>query len=81
MFSRRPPRPQKTQPLRQRLTGALVALAVTRVLAGYLFGVTGHDPLTFVAVAGISIAVAIVACAIPALKAIRVDPMVALRYE
>jgi putative ABC transport system permease protein len=61
--------------------GALGALAVTRVLSGYLFGVTGHDPATFAAVAGISIAVAVAACAIPALKATRVDPMVALRYE
>jgi putative ABC transport system permease protein len=61
--------------------GALGALAVTRVLVGYLFGVTGHDPATFAAVAGISIAVAVAACAIPALKATRVDPMVALRYE
>jgi putative ABC transport system permease protein len=61
--------------------GALGALAITRVLAGYLFGVTGHDPVTFAAVAGISIAVAVAACAIPALKATRVDPMVALRYE
>jgi putative ABC transport system permease protein len=61
--------------------GTLGALAVTRVLASYLFGVTGHDPVTFAAVAGISIAVAVAACAIPALKATRVDPMVALRYE
>jgi len=61
--------------------GTLGALAVTSVLAGYLFGVTGHDPATFAAVAGISIAVAVAACVIPALKATRVDPMVALRYE
>jgi putative ABC transport system permease protein len=61
--------------------GTLGALAVTRVLSGYLFGVTGHDPATFAAVAVISITVAVAACAIPALKATRVDPMVALRYE
>jgi len=61
--------------------GTLGALALTRVLESYLFGVTGHDPVTFAAGSGISIAGALVACAIPALKATRVDPMVALSYE
>jgi putative ABC transport system permease protein len=61
--------------------GTLGALAVTRVLAGYLFGVTDHDPATFMTVAGISVLVALVACVVPALRATRVDPMVALRNE
>jgi putative ABC transport system permease protein len=61
--------------------GTLGALAVTRVLSSFLFGVTEHDPVTFAAVAGISVLVAVAACAIPALRATRVDPMVALREE
>ncbi len=61
--------------------GVAGALAVTRLLASYLFGVSGHDPVTFVAVAGISTIVAISACLVPALRATRVDPMIALRYE
>jgi putative ABC transport system permease protein len=63
------------------VVGLAGALAVTRVLASYLFGVSEHDPITFVAVAGISVMVAIVACLVPALRATRVDPMIALRYE
>ena len=61
--------------------GTLGALAVTRVLENFLFGVSGHDPITFAAVAGISVVVAAAACAIPALRATRVDPRVALRQE
>jgi len=61
--------------------GTAGALAATHALQSFLFGVTGHDPVTFAAVAGISATVAIGACAIPALRATRVDPMVALREE
>lgn len=61
--------------------GIVGGLAVTRLLASYLFGVTGHDPLTFAAVAAIAVLVAIAACLAPALRATRVDPMIALRYE
>jgi ABC-type lipoprotein release transport system permease subunit len=46
-----------------------------------LFGVTADDPLTFCATAGIILAVALAASAIPALRAIKVDPVIALRYE
>jgi putative ABC transport system permease protein len=63
------------------VVGIAGALAVTRLLASYLFGVSEHDPVTFVAVAGISVVVAVAACLVPALRATRVDPMVALRYE
>ena len=61
--------------------GIAVALGLSRLMASQLFGITATDPLTFLAVAVLLLAVAIAACYLPALRATRVNPVVALRYE
>jgi putative ABC transport system permease protein len=61
--------------------GIAAALGLTRLMAGELFSVTAHDPLTFFAVAVILIGVAVAACYIPASRAVRIDPVIALRCE
>ena len=63
------------------LLGLTVALVITRVLTSFLYGISATDPLTFVAVSLILIAVALVSIFIPARKALKVQPNIALRYD
>jgi predicted permease len=62
------------------LAGVAVSLFLGRLIAGLLFGVRAFDPLTFGSIAAVVIIVALAACYIPARRAMRVDPMAALRY-
>jgi putative ABC transport system permease protein len=61
--------------------GLLVALGVTRLMSSFLYGIESTDPFTFAAVSLLLLATALLACYLPARRATRVDPMVALRHE
>ncbi len=61
--------------------GLVAAFALTRLMAGLVFGVSVGDPLTYAIVAALLVLVALMACFIPAQRAMRVDPLKALTYE
>src|ERR1044071_4242067 len=61
--------------------GLLAALLATRLIVSLLFGVSAIDPITYVSVATFLILIALVACCVPTLRAIRVDPLIAIREQ
>jgi ABC-type antimicrobial peptide transport system permease subunit len=63
------------------LSGIVLAVAISRMVGDFVSGVSPYDPLTYVCVTAILAVVALLACYVPARRATRVDPVIALRYE
>ena len=78
-------RPPESPAVRMATAGVAAGLAASfgamRLLRAELFGVTPSDPLTFTVAAFVLLAIALTAACVPAVRAVRVDPLVALRHE
>ena len=61
--------------------GIVCALALTRLMTKWLFGVSATDPLTFLALSSLLLSIAATACYLPARRAMKIDPIIALRYD
>jgi putative ABC transport system permease protein len=63
------------------IIGLAASFALTRLISSGLYGITATDPVTYAGISALLIVVAVIACMVPTIRAIRVDPSIALRYE